>query len=66
MRSVADAQQARKMPLPQPVDLHREQLDLIPAFEFARSPRYGAIRAMASRNMSSPSRLTSSNGTFPE
>jgi len=37
MRSVADAQQAREMPLPQPVDLHREQLHLIPAFEFSRS-----------------------------
>ncbi len=33
MRSIADQEQARKMPFPQPVDLHREQLDLLPTLE---------------------------------
>src|SRR5665213_2012293 len=37
MRGVADAEQARKMPFPQPVDLHREQFDPIPAFEFVHA-----------------------------
>ena len=35
VRGVADAEQARPMPLPQPVDRHRQQLDVVEAFELA-------------------------------
>ena len=34
---VSNAQQARPVPLPQTVQLHREQFDLIPLFQFVDS-----------------------------
>ena len=34
VRCVTNAQQTRPMPLPQPIDLHRQQLDLIPILQF--------------------------------
>src|SRR5450631_2376716 len=34
MRRVADADEPRLVPLPQAIDRNREQLDVIPAFEF--------------------------------
>src|SRR5665213_1003516 len=34
MRGIANAKQARTVPLPQAVDLHRQQLDLLPILQF--------------------------------
>ena len=34
MRGVADTQQAGTVPLPQTIDLHRQQLDLLPILQF--------------------------------
>jgi hypothetical protein len=34
---IADAEQARKMPSTEPVDLHRQQFNLIPIFDFSHA-----------------------------
>src|ERR1700733_8226536 len=56
MRSVADTEQARKMPFPQPVDLHRQQFNLIPAFEF--------VHAISQIWRNSPNRLAKRGDSF--
>ena len=59
MRRVADAQEARPVPLPQPVDLHGQELDVVPAPQFrARDPASsGASSTIAARKASRPALL---------
>ena len=66
VRGIADAEQARPVPLPQPVDRHGQQLDVIEALQLADAVAAGTADSAStrSRNAARPSRFTVSMPPF--